>query len=74
MIPIMQVLQKDKKKKQTHRAQQFRNEWLNISVLKSWLLPVETDLFKAKCKVCNIIMVGELTNIKMNEMAVETSE
>jgi len=55
-----------KKKKQTHRAQKFRDEWLNISELKSWLLPVETVPFKAKCKVCNIIMVGELTNIKMH--------
>lgn len=57
---------KTKKKKQTHRAQKFRKEWLNISELKSWLLPVETDPYKAKCKVCNITMVGELTNIKMH--------
>lgn len=59
-------ISKRKKRKQTHRAQKFRDEWLNLSDLKSWLLPVETDAFKAKCKVCNIIMVGELTNIKMH--------
>lgn len=57
---------KTKKKKQTHRAQKFRDVWLKIPELKTWLLPVETDPFKAKCKVCNIIMVGELTNIKMH--------
>lgn len=60
-----------KKKKQTHRAQKFRDEWLKFAELKAWLLPVETDPFKAKCKVCNIIMVGELTNIKMHGKGVK---
>lgn len=34
--------------------------------LKAWLLPVETDLYKAKCKICNVIMVSELTNLKVH--------
>lgn len=58
---------KTKKKKQTHRAQKFRSEWLNIAELNFWLLPVKTDPYKAKCKVCNITIVGELTNIKIHE-------
>lgn len=47
-----------------HRAQKFRSEWLRVENLKKWLVPVDNDPFKAKCKLCNFTMVAELSNIK----------
>lgn len=47
-----------------HRAQKFRSEGLRVENLKKWLVPVDEDPLKAKCKLCNFTMVAELSKIK----------
>lgn len=53
-----------KKIKQKHRAQHFRSEWCKNKEFTDWLVPVKEDPLKAKCKICDVTMVAELSNIK----------
>lgn len=41
------------KEEHTWRKQAFRDEWLQMSVFRGWLVKVESNKFKAKCKICN---------------------
>lgn len=52
-----------KKIKQKHRVQHFRSEWCKNKDFSDWLVSVK-DPLKAKCKICDVIMVAELSNIK----------
>ncbi|XP_066983819.1 uncharacterized protein [Macrobrachium rosenbergii] len=44
-----------------HRQQRYRKEWEADSALKPWLQDVSNDPLKAKCRVCIVVIVVELT-------------
>ncbi|KAK7070443.1 hypothetical protein SK128_014345 [Halocaridina rubra] len=46
-----------------HQKQHYREEWEDDPAFKPWLEGV-SDPFRAKCRVCNVVMVAELTVIK----------
>lgn len=52
------------KKPKKHRTQKFRLECLKIDEFRNRLVSVNHDPLKAKCKLCNFVMVAELTNIQ----------
>lgn len=50
--------------KLSHKKQKFRNERIQKTEFKNWLVPVQNDTYKGKCKLCNTELTAALTVIK----------
>ncbi|XP_066947073.1 protein FAM200B-like [Macrobrachium rosenbergii] len=59
--PVTPRKRKAPSKAGPHRQQRYRKEWEADSAFKPWLQDVSNDPLKAKCRVCNVVMVAELT-------------
>ncbi|XP_060858585.1 uncharacterized protein LOC132935958 [Metopolophium dirhodum] len=53
-----------KHEKEKHRKQKYREEWESNKEFKGWLKPERDNPFKAKCIMCNVSFVSELSCIK----------
>ena len=51
-------------KAERHHQQRYRKEWEADPAFNPWLQEVSNDPLKAKCRVCNVVMVAELTVMK----------
>lgn len=53
-----------KQEKEKHRKQKYRDEWESNKAYKGWLKSERDNPFKAKCIICNVNFVSELSCIK----------
>ena len=58
--PKKQEKKSNDKRKKYDTKQKFRKEWCLQEDLKDWLVPAPNDIYKAKCKLCNIEMTSEI--------------
>lgn len=58
-----------KKRKSNRRQQKYRKAWEFHEEFRDWLVPDETNEYKAKCKVCCKALVAELTVLQSHALA-----
>lgn len=53
-----------KTKKGKHIKQKYRQQWESDDVFKDWIAPVDGDLYRAKCTVCDVKLSCELSTLR----------
>lgn len=50
----------------TRKQQKYRKAWEFYPEFTQWLEPEETSCYKAKCKMCNKVMVADISVLKLH--------
>lgn len=50
----------------TRKQQKYRKAWEFYPEFSQWLEPDETSCYKAKCKMCNKVMVADISVLKLH--------